>query len=245
MLGSGFVEFKVNYEQTKDLAINKAIHSDTFSAGGHMWRINCFPRGTKEFEQGNYLSIYVELVSKRRSANAIFETFLMGKDGQTSSTATRRSDVHLFQQEDWGWSRFVSHTDLVENYVIEGHITIICAVMVMKDSSIPVPPAEIAKHLGTLLDSSDGTDVSFVIDSETFHAHRAVLAARSPVFKAELLGSMAEATMSSITLNDISPATFRVMLRFIYTDALPGDDELGDPPSEMLRNLLAAADRYA
>jgi speckle-type POZ protein len=47
------------------------------------------------------------------------------------------------------------------------------------------------KDLGALLDSTDGTDVSFVVAGETFDAHGAVLAARSPVFKAELLGSMA------------------------------------------------------
>uniref|UniRef100_A0A0A9FQR7 BTB domain-containing protein n=1 Tax=Arundo donax TaxID=35708 RepID=A0A0A9FQR7_ARUDO len=117
--------------------------------------------------------------------------------------------------------------------------------MVVNDMSIPVPPSDIRKHLGTLLDSTDGKDVSFIIDSETFHAHRAMLAARSPVFRAELLGSMAEATMSSITLHGIAPATFRVMLQFIYTDALPRDNKLGDSPSEMMQHLLAAADRYA
>ena len=51
--------------------------------------------------------------------------------------------------------------------------------------------------------------------------------------------------MPSITLHDVAPATFAIMLRFIYTDALPGDEELGDSPSEMLQDLLAMADLYA
>ncbi|XP_034598998.1 BTB/POZ and MATH domain-containing protein 1 [Setaria viridis] len=117
--------------------------------------------------------------------------------------------------------------------------------MVLHGNSIPTPRYDIGKHLGNLLDSTDGSDVPFVIDGETFHAHRAVLAARSPVFNVELLGSMAEATMSSITLHDIAPATFRLMLRFMYTDVFPGDDELGDSPSEIVQHLLAAADLYA
>lgn len=133
----------------------------------------------------------------------------------------------------------------VLNYVVDGQITVFCSIMVLHDSSIPVPPSDIGKHLSTLLDSTDGADVAFIVDGETFHAHRAVLAARSPVFRAELLGSMAEATMPSITLQDIAPATFRVMLWFMHTDALPGDDELGDSPTEMFKHLLAAADRYA
>ncbi|CAO2211557.1 unnamed protein product [Urochloa humidicola] len=114
--------------------------------------------------------------------------------------------------------------------------------MVARGSSISVPDPDIGRHFGALLDSMDGADVSFTIDNETFRAHRAVLAACSPVFKAELLGSMAEA---NITLHDIAPATFRVMLQFVYTDALPADNELGDSPSEMMKHLLAAADRYA
>jgi speckle-type POZ protein len=147
--------------------------------------------------------------------------------------------------EDWGWFRFVTHTDLVENHVKDGHIMIICGIMVVNDRSILVPSSNIVEHLGTLLDIADGADVSFIIGNETFHAHRALLAARSPVFKAELLGSMAEAKMASITLHDIAPATFKLMLRFMYTDTFPRDAELGECPSEMIRHLLAAADRYA
>ncbi|KAI4974868.1 hypothetical protein ZWY2020_048475 [Hordeum vulgare] len=56
---------------------------------------------------------------------------------------------------------------------------------------------------------------------------------------------MAESTLSRITLEDIDRATFKVFLRFIYTDALPGDDELEDSATEMYERLLAVADRYA
>jgi speckle-type POZ protein len=242
---SSFHELRVNYEQAKHYPIRKAMHSNAFLAGGHMWRIKCYPRGSRESDDGVYLSIFAQLVSKSSSVNAIFEVFLVDKDGQTSSSAAKRSDVHLFQEEDWGWCHFVTHTDLVNKYIIDEHITFMCAVLVIHDRSIPVPPSDMGKHLGTLLDSTDGTDVSFIVDSERFCAHRAVLSARSLVFKAELLGSMAEAAMASITLHDIAPATFRVMLRFIYTDVFPGDDELGESPSEMVQHLLAAADRYA
>lgn len=94
----------------------------------------------------------------------------------------------------------------------DGHITIVCAVMVIDDSPLPMPRSDIGNHLGRLLDGAAGTDVSFVIDGEIFLAHRAVLAARSPVLKAELLGSMCDAAMPSITRHDIAPATFKVML---------------------------------
>ena len=123
----------------------------------------------------------------------------------------------------------------------------VCGVIVARDDDpVDVPPSDMGSHLGRLLDCADGSDVSFVVEGEMFPAHRAVLAARSPVFRAQLLGAMADAKMPSITMHDISAATFKAMLRFMYTDALPADDELGDCPLiEVFQDLLAMADRYA
>ena len=129
--------------------------------------------------------------------------------------------------DEWGWRQFVARNELEEAYLTDGYFSFVCAIMVVHDSSIPVSPSEIGTQFIDLLDSKDGVDVSFIVDGETFHAHRVVLAARSRVFRAELLGSMAEATMSSIPLHEITPATFRIMLRFMYIDAFPRDDELG------------------
>ncbi|XP_051203097.1 BTB/POZ and MATH domain-containing protein 2-like isoform X2 [Lolium perenne] len=255
MLGSS-VQFRIDYEQTKQLPIGKAVHSDVLSVGGHNWRIECYPRGSHKAHKGKYLSIFLKHMSRNRRVKAIFEAFLMDKDDQPCTTATTRSCVHEFPIDgdsdadddddvDWGWSQFVDRTMLENDYVTQGHITFVCGIMVIDDSPIPVPPPDIGIHFGRLLDHTDGMDVSFTIDGQTFHAHRAVLAARSPVFRAELFGPMAEATMTSITLQEIAPATFKVMLRFIYTDTLPGEDELGDSSAEILQDLLAAADRYA
>ncbi|TVU42671.1 hypothetical protein EJB05_09090, partial [Eragrostis curvula] len=65
---------------------------------------------------------------------------------------------------------------------------------------IVVPPSDIGEHLGSLLDSADGSDISFAIGSERFHTHHYVLATCSSIFKAQLLSSMADASMSCITL---------------------------------------------
>ncbi|XP_047070234.1 BTB/POZ and MATH domain-containing protein 1-like [Lolium rigidum] len=253
-VGSSF-QFRIDYEQTKQLPIGESVHSDVFSVGGHNWRIECYPRGVFLKHKGEYLSIYLKHMSRTRSVKAIFEAFMMDKDGKPCTEATRRSHVREFSinnnddinddNVDWGWSQFVKGTTLENDYITEGHITIMCGIVVIHDSPILVPPSDIGIHLGSLLDHTDGTDVSFTIDGETFRAHRAVLAARSPVFRAELFGSMAESTMKSISVHEITPATFEVMLRFIYTDAMPGEDELGDSSSEILQDLLAAADRYA
>jgi speckle-type POZ protein len=67
------------------------------------------------------------------------------------------------------------------------------------------------------------------------------------VFRAELYGPMRETAAEFIEIEDMQPEVFRSLLHFVYTDSLPAAmDELeGDDHGEMVRHLLAAADRYA
>lgn len=246
MLGSTLVEFNVDYQNSNRLAIGDAVHSDAISVGGYMWRMNCYPSGVRGRNKGEYVSFFLELLNKSSSVDAIFVAWLKGND-QLNSTSVPRALACVFDEEEdeRGWHQFISQIDIKKYHVTEGHITFVCAIMVVSEGSVPVLPSDLGKQLGRLLDSKDGTDVSFNIDGEIFYAHRTVLAARSPVFKVGLLGPMVEAKMPSITLHGIAPATFRIMLQFMYTDTLPGDDELGDSPYEMMQHLLAAADCYA
>lgn len=81
-------EFILNYEQTKRLAIGEALDGDDVSAGGHLWRINCYPRGVRESDNGEYLSIFVELRSRSRSEEAVFEARLLDNNGQSYKNYT-------------------------------------------------------------------------------------------------------------------------------------------------------------
>jgi speckle-type POZ protein len=99
-------------------------------------------------------------------------------------------------------------------------------------------------HLGRLLESGELADVTFDVRGERFAAHRMVLAMRSPVFKAELFGPMSES--GCITIQDVDPTVFKVLLDVIYTDAFPTamHDLDEDSSRELARHLLATADRY-
>ncbi|KAF8653750.1 hypothetical protein HU200_061864 [Digitaria exilis] len=268
MVGAGFVELKLDWAATKTLSIGDVLLSDEFSAGGHVWQVRCYPHGHKQHGiDGLHVSVFLRLVSESKNVRAIFDAFLMCSDGSPSTSHGRRCvQVYPpkgFQSQAWGYFRFVKRTDLDESssYIKDGHVRFMFAVIVLPgggDESpiavpssdiIAVPRSDIGDHLGHLLDSGDGSDVSFDVAGETFHAHRAVLVARSPVFKAQLLGSMADAGTERITLHGIHPETFEILLRFIYTDALPAmEDPEGSSSSstamERLEDLLVAADMY-
>lgn len=143
-------------------------------------------------------------------------------------------------------------------YLVDDSLTVECTVTVLRDldaatdkalSSLPVPPpSDLHQHLGDLLQSEDGADVTFRVSGESFAAHRAILAARSPVFKAEFFGGMEERSSASVEVKGMEAAVFRSMLRFIYTDTAPELDGAQDQEPEaavaMAQHLLVAADRY-
>jgi speckle-type POZ protein len=221
------------------------VRSKEFCVGGHLWRVHCFPRGNRTDCKGEYISIFLALASKSENVKAMFDVFLLNRDGTPSLT-----EAHKFQQvfqpeAPWGWQKFVKRSHLELTYTTNGVARFVCGVIVFNDNDMPMPQHDIGIHFGNLLDCTIGSDVSFVVGGETFPAHRVVLAARSPVFKAELFGSMADATMPSITVQDMEPAVFKLMLWFMYTDSFPADTELGDSPTDLLQHLLVAADRYA
>ncbi|CAO2162697.1 unnamed protein product [Urochloa humidicola] len=246
MSGSGFLEFRLDYSETKNIAIGDSVCSDDISAGGHLWRIRCYPRGGRD-DSGEYVAIYLELTSDSKNVKTIFQVFCQRRDGEPSfSNEVRSVKVYSNEyRESWGWPHFVKRSLLESVYVTDGWVTFLCSIIVLGADTIAVPPSSIGYDLGYLLDSDAGTDVSFIVKGETIPAHRAILAARSPVFQAEFFGTMSDATSPSIKLQDIEPEVFKAMLVFLYTDELSEDEEFGETVTEMMQHLLAAADRYA
>jgi speckle-type POZ protein len=61
-----------------------------------------------------------------------------------------------------------------------------------KTCGIQVPPSDLSRDLGRLLDAAKRTDATFKVRGEVVHAHKIVLALRSPVFEAELYGPVGE-----------------------------------------------------
>jgi BTB/POZ domain len=74
-----------------------------------------------------------------------------------------------------------------------------------------------------LLLSGDLADVTILVGKERLGAHRLILSARSPVFKAMLLLDMSEKTTGVIVIEDVELEVMRECLSFMYTDAFSND----------------------
>jgi hypothetical protein len=80
---------------------------------------------------------------------------------------------------------------------------------------------------GNLVEAPELADVVLVVEGQRFPAHRAVLAARSEYFRGLLLSGMQEGSgQPEIALEEVSAGAFRVVLRYLYTAAVPAWEEL-------------------
>jgi speckle-type POZ protein len=73
-----------------------------------------------------------------------------------------------------------------------------------------------------------------------FRAHKCILAARSPVFKAMFNYKLKETLTSRVVIEDCRPEVIRAMLKYIYTAYLPPDADIGP----IACDLYIAAEKY-
>ncbi|KAI4970134.1 hypothetical protein ZWY2020_001048 [Hordeum vulgare] len=149
--------------------------------------------------------------------------------------------------QDFGALVFMDRNKIPSGYIKDDMLTLRCAITVLKELPAPTIPAEeviaqpstnLHQHLGELLQSEMGADVTFLVCDESFAAHKYILAARSPVFKAQFFGEMKDKCSARVEIKDMEPAAFRAMLHFMYTDTVPELDrplEEGPCPSESFR----------
>lgn len=60
-------------------------------------------------------------------------------------------------------------------------------------------------------------DVEIRVENDTFHAHKIVLAAASPYFRAMFTSGLKESEMSVINIQGVSPVTMAFIIKFAYT----------------------------
>ncbi|KAJ1255984.1 hypothetical protein BS78_K122500 [Paspalum vaginatum] len=125
--------------------------------------------------------------------NARFKLSLLDREGRPVPSRTRSSSFqNCCSHQGWKWTcdGFITMEDLERpEYLKDGSFTIRCDVSLKPsaakaDAFVTVPPSDLHQHLGSLLASKEGADVTFQLaaggGTRTFSAHRCVLVARSP-----------------------------------------------------------------
>ncbi|KAK1685523.1 hypothetical protein QYE76_046371 [Lolium multiflorum] len=225
-------DYKVsNYLELKGMGVGKLVTSPVFRVGGYDWEIMFYPDGSNKDHHPDEASCYLRYLGQAQEQVRSYslDDFVFNPSPGSNT---------------WGCIPFADRSELKSmSRVGDGCFTIRCVLTVRKES----PPLELPVHLERMLGDGRGADVTFSVGGEEFCAHRSLLAARSPIFAAQLFGPMAEKDMRHVEVMDMEPTIFEMMLHYIYTDSMPprSDDDGGGYNAPVMQHLLVAADRYA
>ncbi|KAK8762138.1 hypothetical protein V5799_026596 [Amblyomma americanum] len=229
---------------------SQALLSSTFSAGERKsmaWRLKLFPRGGNDSCK-DFVSIFlVSCRGRRVYAEATF-SIIDSKKEQVNSKHTRK---RIFSRKctGWGFPKFISIRFLeldAGRLMPVDTLTLKCELTAWQSSNIvpgpkngaaAIPESRLTEDLGWLLDSKCSSDVTLWVDGGSFSAHRNILGARSPVFRAMFEHPMQERALGEVFVTDVDYDAFSALLRFVYTGHVPDSIEKPWP-------LLVAADKY-
>lgn len=256
---SGYHLLKIDgYSRTKGVPTGDKIESRPFSLGGHRWHIDYHPNGFNA-EHADYISLFLVLDDTVNMAVKAQQTFSFADEVKDQAPSLASATVNNYtSQQGWGTRSFITRADLEKSeHLKDDSFTVRCDTIVISDyraedlpentppTFVSVAPSDLHHHLGDLLKTEKGADVVFEVGGETFAAHRCVLAARSPVFSAELFGGMKEGnTAGVVRIDDMEAQVFKALLYFAYTDSLAGTKMEEEEEDVMCQHLLVAADRY-
>ncbi|KAH6927442.1 hypothetical protein HPB50_003477 [Hyalomma asiaticum] len=230
----------------------EALLSTTFAGGETRpvtWRLKVFPRGCDAAHE-YFVSLFLVSCNARRvSAKACFSVIDAGeKEAIRKHTQTL---IFLGKGDGWGFGKFVGRLALKQdsnNLLPNDTLTLKCEVIALESSvtsalgvssadmaSRALPECSLTDDLLWLLETGNNADVTLAVGSETFRAHKNILAARSPVFQ-DMFENMTTDS-DRVVIANVEPDVFADLLRFVYTGCAP--EFIAKPDS-----LLRAADRY-
>ncbi|XP_052569409.1 speckle-type POZ protein-like [Peromyscus californicus insignis] len=227
------------------------IRSPTFSTEANdKWCLTVYPNGFDEVS-ADYLSVNLVLLSCLKGhVWAKFQFWIITAEGEKTQTMRSPKAIRFVPGRGCGFKKYILRDFLFSNaprLLPDDKLHLLCSVRVVQDSfrishqnrkpGIQVPRCTLADELGELWEKSQFTDCCLVVAGQEFRAHKAILAARSPVFRAMFQHDMEESRKNRVEIPDLEPQVFKEMMGFIYTGKAPDLDSMAD-------TLLAAADKY-
>ncbi|CAM0947072.1 unnamed protein product [Alopecurus aequalis] len=245
----------VGHSQVK--GSNTCLTSATFRVGGYDWVIEYYPNGDSRVVDDQFISIFLRLINTNNDVEVTASCSFCLQDSAQSATEEKHKFSFTKQFGAWGRTKLVSKTALLASGCLKDDCLLIkCTVTDIaskiiddredKEDSIMVPPSVLCKELGHLLENGFKPDLTVRIGwFNSFKVDACMLAARSPVFRAQLCGPMKESKQTSIRVNDVDAKVFEVLL-YYYNDRLPEFmEDTTEDVINMTQHLLVAADRYA
>lgn len=262
----------VGHSLTMAMDDGEFFSSRRYCVGGHDWEIRLRPKDPWVGRRDRPLTLKLVLRGAPRTGSGSVKAQLsccLVDPTQKLRPSEMKTVSHKFHKPGDYSPRavFMARDELeASGYLTDDSYVVQCAITVLREqpeiaaaaaaagdsaNAAVAPSSELHAYLGALLESKTGADVTFVVSGESFAAHKAILASRSPVFMAELFGAMKVKASERVEVKDMEAPVFKAILHFVYTDTVPELDhrdgeetEAASTATAMAQHLLAGADRY-
>jgi len=247
----------------EEYPVNKTMHSEQFiiplKKRNTVWRLKIYPSGRNSVDEG-FVTVFLKDSGRVEPANvkAKVEFSVIDSSGQRVNIRSVDKEYKVLNHA-FGFSKFIRHTELFDPLQLllpDGNLTLHCTIrikiMAFKNvASHPLFGLETetgiesekgsstfsTQMLGLLSSTSQNfSDVKIQCSDGEVDCHCALLAARSPVFKAMFSHSTKETESRIIQVEDMDKETCLRMLEYMYTGQLV--------TSNINLKLLIVADKY-
>jgi len=205
---------------------------------GYLWRLLLYPGGNdKSKTETIQTSLFLECKhpeNKKYEVETKYAFLVGGREIASSKGRVFKSD-----SQSRGWFDFRERQDILENYIDD------LALIVKVNIEIRIKAEEMwtpskrnfRNELLKMLQTGKDSDVTFIVGSEKFTAHRFILSWSAPDLRELVDDSVND---GEITIDNVDPSIFRSFLHFLYTDDLPPEKEF----KRNTRSLLEIANKF-
>eukprot|EP00494_Astrolonche_serrata_P030291 UN30558 len=227
--------------------------STEFQVGGKRWKAEFWPKGGEVDDTGIGTFVYskmgLTLMGPSEPIKVFSYFYCKNSRGEWSlPRRCRKPDLYSTDRNRWVYMKWVRYSQLKE-YEWQNKLMLRIEVRLYGDSETThdenistssvnhVKNSTLVKNMKHLCDNPVFSDIILKVEKEKFHAHRAILATQSPVFKAMFNTDMKEKESGVVEIRDTNPEIFKHFLEYIYTSQLSVDNiSVGD--------LVILADKY-
>lgn len=207
------------------------------------WLLWLYPRSK---EDKDFMSVYLISHHNKSSLAAQFSIHVFSKTKEISKFEYASQKLTFHCDKGFGQHRFLKRSLIIDeanDVLTDDNLTVVCEIFIDFINAKNLEQNSDRKlkeldRLEELVDDEKYSHVTLIVNGTKFHAHKNILATKSPVFAAMFEHPMKEKLNSEVEIGGIDQKVFKEMLRFMYVTKVDDIENIAD-------RLLVAADRYS
>lgn len=243
-------EWKVHNFSVCPKKTGEFISSPKFSAPNDdiQWNLDLYPKG-HESDCKDFVSVFLKFTQTEKTKEVEVKMKFYVLDKQEKKHCQCQFEFHYEASTGYGHGKFMKRSEIKgnENLLPNDCLTLVCEFTasrnIINGKSQPnyskrQRQLKILSNQESFLNNQEFYDVKLVAAGKKFCAHKAFLAAQSPVFLRMFNNDMKEKNENQVELADVDAEVLEELLLFIYSGKIKN-------MAINVYGLLAVADKYA